>query len=390
MARILVVEDDENARIFVSDLLKQNGYTVIAVENLQQAYAALLVNEIELILADLRLPDGHGMQLFDYIQLEMPHIPFIVMTGDGQLPVAVNALRRGVRDFIEKPITDIQPLLRTLTQESERIALRKEVQWHRAQQNGATGVSSRSPVMQHAERILQKVAGQNVRVLIAGESGTGKEVFAQAIHKLSPRHNKPFLALNCASVPHDLFESELFGYEKGAFSGANARKLGLFEAADGGTLFLDEIPSMPEALQAKLLRVLESNALRRVGGLSDIPIDVRIVAASNRNLAQMVADGKFREDLYWRIKVVEIELPPLRKRREDVPALAAHFIQTLNRQMGRRIEGLSNAAIVALVRYNWPGNIRQLRNVIEQAMIFCDGNEIQLGDLPHEVRSVGA
>jgi DNA-binding NtrC family response regulator len=341
--------------------------------------------EADIIVLDVQLPDGYGPSLLEKLNRENARIPVIVVTGYGDIEMAVEAMKLGAQDFIQKPV-DIQRLRQTVEKAGELVAMRRELDHLRDSRNATiTGVIGATPSMKKLMSDLARVAPSNATILLTGESGTGKEVLAAAIHKMSNRANKPWVAINCANFSDTLLESELFGYEAGAFTGAAKKKDGLFVTADGGTLFLDEISSMKFDLQAKLLRVLEDRTIRRLGGTAETRVDVRIIAATNRSLDEMVKSGQFREDLYHRLNVVQLRLPPLRERTDDIPALVGYFIQKYNREMGRSVQGANPAAMSLLKAYPWPGNIRQLRNVIERAMLFADGDTLEPGHLSPEI-----
>jgi two-component system response regulator AtoC len=387
-AAILLVEDDATARSFLAPMLAAGGYEVREAETLAAAHAALDRGEADIIVLDVELPDGFGPSLLNRIRQESPGMPVIVVTGYGDIDMAVNAMKSGACDFIQKPV-DMARLRQAVDKAAESVALLRELQHLRSARDPlSTWVMGETPAMKRIAHDLARVAPSNATVLITGESGTGKEVIANAIHKLSPRADKTWLPVNCANFSDTLLESELFGYEAGAFTGATKRKEGLFVTASGSTLFLDEISAMRPELQARLLRVLEDRSIRRLGGTTETRVDVRIVAASNRNLPEMVAAGTFRDDLYHRLNVVAINLPPLRERRDDIPALVGFFIQKYNRELGVNVRGAGPLVMEALLNYEWPGNIRQLRNAVERAMLFCDGENLEIGHFAPDI--VGA
>jgi DNA-binding NtrC family response regulator len=376
---ILVVEDDPKARRFLSQMLRDASYEVREAGTLAEAHASLDRGEGDIILLDIQLPDGYGLSLLKRINLELPGLPVIVITGVGDVRTAVNAMKDGAVDFIEKPI-DMKEVLPAVAKAAENVSMRRELDRLRSASAPSDDyVLGETPAMKRLAHDLARVAPSTATVLITGENGTGKEVIAGALHRMSPRGGRAWVAVSCANFSEALLESELFGYEAGAFTGATKRKEGLFVAANNGTLFLDEISTMKHDLQAKLLRVLEERAVRRVGGTNEVKVDVRIIAASNRNLPGMVAAGEFREDLYHRLNVVELHLPPLRERLDDLPALAGFFIRRFNAEMARSVRGLGPGVLEALKACPWPGNIRQLRNAIERAMVFCDDERLQLG-----------
>ena len=378
-ATILLVEDDETARSFLAPMLRDGGYEVREAATLAAAHQAVDRDEADIIVLDVQLPDGYGPSLLERVKRERPGMPVIVVTGYGDIDMAVEAMKLGAMDFIPKPV-DMARLLQAVGKADEAVALVRELNHLRQLRNPLEAwVQGETAAMKKLVYDLTRVAPSKASVLITGESGTGKEVFAAAVHKMSPRGDKTWMAVNCANFTETLLDSELFGYEAGAFTGAAKRREGLFISANGSTLFLDEISTMRPELQAKLLRVLEDHAIRRLGGTSDNKVDVRIIAASNRNLPELVARGNFREDLYHRLAVVELHLPPLRERKEDIPALVGFFINKYNREMGASVQGVGSNVLDALKAQDWPGNIRQLRNAIERAMLFTDGDTLELG-----------
>ncbi len=378
-ATILLVEDDETARSFMTPLLHDAGYEVREADRLEKAHRLLDRGEADIVILDVQLPDGYGPNLLERLSREQPNLPVIVVTGYGDIEMAVEAMKLGAWDFIQKPV-DMNRLRQSVDTAAESVALQRELAHLRTARNpNSAWVIGETPIMKRLVSDLARVAPSNATVLITGESGTGKEVLAAALHAQSPRAAKAYVPVNCANFSDTLLESELFGYEAGAFTGATKKKDGLFVTADGGTLFLDEISTMRPDLQARLLRVLEDRSIRRLGGNSATKVDVRIVAASNRDLPKMVKEGAFREDLYHRLNVVELRLPPLRERREDIPALVGYFIQKYNGEMGRSVQGVGPGVLEALKRNDWPGNIRQLRNAIERAMLFADGDTLDIG-----------
>ena len=378
-ATILLVEDDETARAFLVPMLRDQGYEVREAATLATAHQAVDRDEADIIVLDVQLPDGYGPSLLERVNRERPGMPVIVVTGYGDIDMAVEAMKLGAMDFIPKPV-DMTRLLQALGKAAEAVALVRELNHLRQMRNPLDAwVQGETAAMRKIMYDLGRVAPSKASVLITGESGTGKEVFAGALHKMSPRADKAWVPINCANFTEALLDSELFGYEAGAFTGATKRHEGLFVTANGGTMFLDEISTMRPELQAKLLRVLEDQSIRRLGGSSENKVDVRIIAASNRNLPELVKRGEFREDLYHRLNVVELHLPPLRERKDDIPALVGYFIQKYNREMGASVQGVGPMVLEALKAYDWPGNIRQLRNAIERAMLFADGDTLELG-----------
>ncbi len=382
---ILIVDDEENARCFIGDFLEGKGYEVIGAATLEEARSCLQRGDGDVVLLDVQLPDGYGPNLL-YETAHWPlRPPIILITAYGDIDMAVEAMKNGAHDFLTKPI-QLNQLERSIQRACEMIAMRRELAHLRETQYQKTQfIVGNSPKMQSVINQAQRAAAASVSVLVTGETGTGKEVLAHFIHSNGPRASKPFIAINCAAIQNTMLESELFGYEAGAFTGADRRKHGLLEVADGGVLFLDEISSMPMDIQAKLLRALEERAFRRVGGTNMIHIDVQILAASNRNLQMMIKDQQFRQDLYYRLKVVDLHLPALRERKSDIAELVGFFIRKSNPRLGTNITDVTPRAMDALLEYQWPGNIRELANSIERAMLFCDDEAIDLPHLPSDV-----
>ncbi len=386
-ATILIVDDEENARKNLTDFLSPKGYEVHGVATLAEAKTSLQRGEADIILLDVNLPDGYGPNLL----AETVHMPFrppiILITAYGDIDMAVEAMKNGAHDFLQKPIEFAQ-LEQSIQRAREVVAMRRELAHLRsAQHQNIDFIVGETQAMNTVIAQSKRASTAAVSVIITGETGTGKEVLAQYIHKIGPRSGKPFIAINCAAIQPTMLESELFGYEAGAFTGAEKKKVGLMEVADGGVLFLDELASMPLDIQGKLLRAIEEQAFRRVGGTTLIHVDVQILAASNRNLMHLIQDGKFREDLYYRLKVVDLTLPPLRDRKQDIPDLVGYFIRINNSRLGLNISGTTPKALQLLVEYNWPGNIRELANVLERTMLFCDDPIIDVQHLPSEFSS---
>jgi two-component system response regulator AtoC len=382
---VMIVDDEENARQNIGEFLLGKNYEVIGAATLGEARDYLHKGAADIILLDVRLPDGYGPNLL-YETSSLPfRPPIILITAFGDIDMAVDAMKNGAHDFLTKPIQFTQ-LEQSLTRACEVVNMRRELNHLReTRQQKSNFIIGKSMAMQSLMTQATRASSASVSVLITGETGTGKELLAQFIHQSGSRSGKPNVAINCAAIQITVLESELFGYEAGAFTGAEKRKHGLMEVADGGVLFLDEISSMPLDLQAKLLRAIEERAFRRVGGTTLIHVDVQIVAASNRNLKTMIKEGLFREDLYYRLKVVDLHLPALRDRREDIPELVALFVKHYNSQLGVNVRDVSARALQALTQYNWPGNIRELRNAIERAMLFCDDESLDLQHLPSDV-----
>lgn len=386
-ATVLIVDDEAPARSFISEALTDAGYEAIEAGTLSEANESIDTAAADIVLLDVMLPDGSGLSLLDRLALENPRPPVILITAFGEVDTAVEAMKKGAQDFLQKPL-DLERLLQAVERSSEVVALRRELDLLRRSSTGETEmIIGDSPGMKRIMHEAERAAAASVSVLITGETGTGKEVLARTIHSIGPRIDKPFIPINCAALPDTMIESELFGHEAGAFTGAQKKKPGLIEIADGGILFLDEISSTKQEMQAKLLRVLDEHKFRRVGGVKEIAVDVQILAASNRDLPAMIEEGTFREDLYYRLKVVDLHLPPLRDRIGDIPALAGSFIRQINLRVGGTIEGITPRAIEALKKHSWPGNIRELRHVIERAVLFCDEEMIDLAHLPPDIQA---
>ncbi len=385
--RILVVDDEVKARTYLSEILENQGYAVTAVATLNEAREVVQREQADVILLDVMLNGEYGPDLLKETRHLPEKPPIILVTAHGHIDMAVEAMKDGAHDFLTKPI-DLNRLLQAVQTAAERVQMRRELAYYREQQwRDLPNMVSQNPVIQQLLDLGLRAAMAQTPILITGETGTGKSLLAMTIHMLGPRKNKPFIVQNCAGIPDTLMESELFGYEKGAFSGADRRKRGVIELADGGTLFLDEISAMPIGLQPKLLRFLDTYSFRPLGNdkVNEVQVDVHIIAASNRNLKKMIAKGNFRGDLYHRLNVVELPMPPLRERREDIPSLVAYFLKKHGRQMGAEVQEVAPRALAALKAYSWPGNIRELENVIQRALLLCDGPMIDLTHLPPEV-----
>lgn len=388
MPVILVVDDEPLQREILKTILDDAGYETYMAASGEEALKTLEKYHPDVLLTDLRMEGMDGIELIESIPLEAYTPTMLIMTAHGTITSAVEAIKKGAFDYLTKPLNK-DSLLLTVQRAVERSELMKENrQLHKElfDRFRMEGIVGKSEKMKEAIDIMKKISPMPATVLIIGESGTGKELVAKAIHYNSPRRTKPFTALNCAAIPENLFESELFGYEPGAFTGAASRRIGLIEATNGGTLLLDEIGDLPQMMQSKLLRVLQDKEIRRLGGKDAIKIDVRIITATNKNLENELSRGSFREDLYYRLKVVTIELPSLRDRKEDIPDLSLFFINKYNIEFGKRIKSIEPAAIHALTEYNWPGNIRQLESVIERALLMSDTSSITLKDIKSELR----
>lgn len=375
--RILIVDDEYNIRELMRKYLGLEGLDSDGAENGLSAQRLLREHHYDACLVDLKMPGMDGISLIQWIRQEGFRMPVIMISAHGEIHDAVTALKEGAQDYIVKPF-DPEELTIRLRKLIEAQQLRILVETKSRSTEGLDeGLVGESPSMRRIKEVISRIADSPATVLVTGESGTGKEVVARQIHAVSACAEGPFVAINIGGVPGNLLESELFGYEKGAFTGATGRKIGMFELSSGGTLFLDEIGDMPATLQVKMLRVLQERKITRLGGTSQMPINARIIAATNKNLEEMVRAGTFREDLFYRLNVVRIELPPLRERKEDIPLLAGVILNKFNRQMGHRIEGLSPRAIEALKAHPFYGNVRELENVLERAIIFADGTVIQ-------------
>src|SRR5579883_3437412 len=390
--RILVAEDDLATSQAWSELIVAWGFRVEIAEDGKRALELIESYQPHILLLDLRLPQKDGIQVLSELREKGLHIPTIMISGEGEIPDAVQAIKLGAYDYLRKPV-DPSHLRLLLNNLSTHLTVSEENQRLRRRLINAGQLGpmiGQSLAMRRVMSLIEQVAPSSDSVIIIGESGTGKELVARTIHELSPRRNGPYVAINCAAMPETLMESELFGHERGAFTGADRRREGCFELANGGTLLLDEITEMKIDLQAKLLRVIEEQKLRRLGGTSEISLDVRVLAASNRNLEDALRDGALREDLYYRLNVFTIELPPLRDRPEDIPDLVEHFIREFSEADSRPAKGVNNEAFEVLRSYRWPGNVRQLRNVIQRALIVSSGALIEADDLPPEIRRLSS
>jgi DNA-binding NtrC family response regulator len=383
---VLIVDDDTKARANISEYLKISGYELMEAGTIKEARDLITKNDPDIIVLDVQLPDGYGLDLLSELSKLPNKVPVIMVTGYGNIEMAVDAMKNGAHDFLTKPIKNLDNLESSIQRAGEMIRVHQELNHLRKNQQQANHfVVGQSKEFSLAIDQSVKAAKASVSVLITGETGTGKEVLAKFIHQSGPRVDKPFIAINCAAIQPTVLESELFGYEAGAFTGAEKRKHGLMEVADGGILFLDEISSMPTDIQAKLLRAIEERSFRRVGGTASISVDVQILAASNRIIKTMIEKGEFREDLYYRLKVVDLHLVPLRERKRDIPELVGFFVNKFNMQMGKNIIDITPEALKLLINYPWPGNIRELSNAIQRAILFCDGEIITPADLPLDI-----
>ncbi len=379
--RILVVEDEEKLRRVIQLQLQSAGFEVLQAGTAEEGLK--LAEQADLVLTDLKLPGMDGRELLESLRRQHLHTPVIVMTAFGTVENAVEAMKTGAADFLPKPFS-LDHLMAVVNKALEVRELRAE----NAQLREALGfryefdnIVGRSGAMREIFTTIMRVAPSRATVLLCGESGVGKDLIARAIHYHSPRRDRPFVKINCTAIPENLMESELFGYEKGAFTGANISKPGKFELADTGTVFLDEIGDVPLSIQVKLLRVLQEREFERLGSNKTRHIDVRVLAATNVDLRQALEDGSFREDLYYRLNVLPVNIPPLRERKEDIPYLAEHFVQKLAKETGSAVEGISDAAMQKLVGYHWPGNVRELENALERSVVLCEGKRLEADDI---------
>ncbi|MBL8112539.1 MAG: sigma-54-dependent Fis family transcriptional regulator [Acidobacteria bacterium] len=386
-ARLLVVEDDIDQRRLVCPLLRGEGYAVAEAGSVDAALEELARSPVDLVVSDWKLPGRDGIELLAEVRARYPETAFIVVTAYGTISSAVKAVRQGADDYLTKPF-EKQALLLAVERTLTARGLRRETQRLSEElldRDRLVDLVGRSASMQAVFRRVEKLAGTAATVLVSGESGTGKELAARALHALSRRRAGPFVAVNCAAIPENLLEAEFFGAEKGAFTGAERTRLGRFEAANEGTLFLDEIGELPLHLQPKLLRAIQEGNVTRVGGNAEIRTDVRIVAATNRELSAEVSAGRFREDLFYRLNVVSVEMPPLRERREDIPLLVSHFVGRAERRHGVRVAAFPQALVRRLVDYAWPGNVRELANVVERLVLLSEEGHVREDDLPGPV-----
>jgi two-component system response regulator PilR (NtrC family) len=383
-ARILVVDDEQSMREFLEIFFRREGFEVVTTGDVDSALIAIESDDFDVVISDVKMPGRSGLDLLQAVKEISPETIVIMITAFATTETAIAAMKQGAYDYITKPfkVDELRLVVekalekKLLTLENRR--LRTEL---RSQLKNRSLVGT-SPAMQKVYDLIGQVAGTKTNVLISGDSGTGKELVARAIHDQSERRDRPFVAVNCGAIPENLLESELFGHVKGAFTGAVQNKAGLFEMADEGTLFLDEVAELPPPLQVKLLRVIQDKTLRRVGGTSDHRVDVRIVAATNRKLEEEISSGRFRDDLYYRLNVIQITIPPLRERMEDVPLLIQHFVEKYAAEAGKWVQGIDNAATERILAYDFPGNVRELENVIERAVALCPDGVIELETLP--------
>ena len=385
---VLILDDERNYLLILEALLSDAGYAVTALDDPEMGLAYLEESEVDLVITDMKMPKMTGQQVLEHVKKSYPHVPVIIMTAFGSIEAAVEAMRVGAFDYVTKPFANDELMLTVgkaaqfAKTQRENIFLRQSLE----ERYAVHQVIGRSKAMGQVLELVDRAAPSRSTVLIMGESGTGKELIAKAIHYASPRKDQPFVTVNCMALSAGVLESELFGHEKGSFTGAVARRRGRFEMAHGGTLLLDEIGELSHDLQVKLLRVLQERTFERVGGTESVEVDIRVVAATNKNLQDCVAAGTFREDLFYRLNVVRIDMPALRERREDVPLLASHFLRKYASENEKSVQGFTTEAMDALTGYEWPGNVRQLQNVVERCVVLASGELIGVDDLPAELR----
>ncbi len=386
--RVLIVDDEDFIRKSFVRILKRDEYEILEAGSLEEAKNVFVRENPDVVLLDVKLPDGDGIEFLERLKSSGSSAEVIIVTGYGTVEMAVEAVKKGAFDFLTKPIEPVEKLRVAVMRAVERKKSRERIAYLEdvlGKESAFSRIIGRTTEMKEVFNLIESVAPAEASILIYGESGTGKELVARAIHDLSRRKNGPFITVNCSALTETLIESELFGHEKGAFTGAITSRRGMFEEADGGTIFLDEIGDLPSSLQPKLLRVLQNGEVRRVGGSRVFHVDVRVIAATNRDLKKAMEEGSFREDLYYRLSVVTIHLPPLRERRDDIPLLANYFVKKYAEKNNKNIHGISDVAMKMLMAYRWPGNVRELENVIERAVIIEKEEEITPGSLPHEL-----
>lgn len=386
---ILVIDDEENIRNGLAANFEMEDYNVRTAENGKKGLELIAKGDIDLVITDLRMDGISGEEVVKRVTRETPGIPVIVLTGHGSIDAAVDAMKAGAYDFLTKPLNldQLNMIVKRALQSRELSLHHKMLQKELDDVHSFGKMIGKSFEMQKLFQNIQKVAPSKASVLVTGESGVGKELVAEAIHKLSPRKDNALICVNCSALSETLLESELFGHEKGSYTGADSMKKGRFELAHGGTIFLDEIGEINLSTQVKLLRVLQERKFERVGGEETIEVDVRVIAATNKNLEEEVKAGRFREDLFYRLNVVHLQVPSLRERKDDIPLMIEHYLQKFSAENGKEIVGIDSKARAALYKYNWPGNVRQLVNCIESAVVMCSGNEIKLEDLPPGISS---
>jgi two-component system response regulator AtoC len=388
--KVLIVDDESGMRHMLSVLLEREGYSIDTAQNGKEGLDKIKSNEYALVLCDIRMPEMDGLTFLESTKSLNKQLPVIMMSAFGNVDTAIEAMKKGAYDYVSKPFKADEILIRLqrLTDQETLMFENQSLKRVLHQETSFSNIIARSPRMLDIFDTIRKIADYKTTVLITGESGSGKELIARAIHFNSPRANKPFIAINCSAIPETLLESELFGYIKGSFTGANKDKKGLFEEASGGTLFLDEVGDLPLSLQVKLLRAIQEEEIRRVGDTKTMKIDVRLITATLKNLGEEIKKGGFREDLYYRLNVLPIHLPPLRERKEDIPLLADTFLSRFSKEMDKKVKKLSPEALQALTDYSWPGNVRELENTIERAMVLETEEELRPDSLPDSVRNV--
>lgn len=385
MEKVLIVDDELNMRVVLHAMLKKKGYQVSEAADGLEALEHLGKEVIDVIVTDLKMPRLNGLGLLEGVKTRHPEIPVIIITAHGTIETAVDALKKGAFDYITKPfdqaelISVIDKAIRTRIKNHDELILAEE-------EIGRYGIVGRSEKIREIYKTIEQVSSTATTILITGETGTGKELIAHAIHQGSPRRDNAYIKINCGAIAESLIESELFGYEKGAFTGAASAKPGKFELADEGTIFLDEIGELPKDMQVKLLQVLQDQTFERVGGIRTIKVDVRIITATNRDLLKEIKEGNFREDLYYRLNVVPIKMPPLRERKEDIAPLAYYFLERFNTKLNKNIKGIDQRVLDCFKNYSWPGNVRELENLIERIILLTDGESISLSDIPEEIK----
>lgn len=387
--KVLVVDDEGGMRHMLSVLLEREGYAIDTAEDGRMGLEKIRDNDYDLVLCDIRMPEMDGLSFLEESKKVKTDLPVIMMSAFGNVDTAIEAMKKGAYDYVSKPFKADEILLRLqrLTAQETLVHENENLKRVLHQQTNFNNIIARSPRMLEIFDTIRKIADYKTTVLITGESGSGKELIARAIHYNSPRSNKPFVAINCSAIPDTLLESELFGYIKGAFTGANKDKKGLFEEASGGTLFLDEVGDLPVPLQVKLLRVIQEEEIRRVGATNSQKVDVRLITATLKNLGESIKNGSFREDLYYRLNVLPLHIPPLRERKEDIPLLVEHFLSRFNKEMGKEVEDVAADTLQALSDYSWPGNVRELENTIERAMVLETSNRLTLEHLPDGIKN---
>ena len=386
---LLIIDDEKNIRDGLAANFELEDYNVKTASSGEEGIELISKGDIDLVITDLRMPGISGEEVLRHVATVTPGIPVIILTGHGSIDAAVDAMRHGAYDFLTKPLNldQLEMIVKRALESRELKLEHQDLKKSVDEKNAFKDMIGKSPAMQKIQEIIKKAADSKASVLITGESGVGKEVVARAIHELSSRHGKPMIDVHCAALSETLLESELFGHEKGAFTGADHLQKGRFERAHGSTIFLDEIGEINQSTQIKILRVLAERKFERVGGEQTIAVDVRVVAATNRNLENEIKEGKFREDLFYRLNVIHIHVPPLRERKSDLPLLMASFLSRFNEENGKSIKGFDNKSKAAMNSYDWPGNIRELRNCVESAVVMCSGDEITIDDLPVNIAS---